>query len=186
MKLYEIPAEWERLLGLIEEGAGEVTPEIEAEAASLIDASKAKLEAAGLAMRNLDIHAASAAAQAKVFEEEAARCNAMAKAFEAASDRLSMLMAPALAITGKVKTAAGTLFTRTTTSWSFDLKPGAAFYELPSELWRQRDPELNKSVLKKLAEAGTLPEQVAAAKAETTKSYLKTPAAKTTETENAA
>ncbi|GEM_PF-6519363 len=143
-----------------------------------ITASKEKLEAAGLAKRNLEIHAATAAAQAKVFQEEAARCSAIAKSFENAAERLGDLMAEPLKITGKIKTVAGTLYTQTRSTWSFDLKPGTQFFELPDALWRQADPELNKTELKKLAEAGTLPEQILAAKADRTSVCLKTPTTK--------
>ncbi len=190
IKLYDIPIEWQKILTILEESCGELTPELEVEAQGLITASKEKLEAAGLAKRNLEIHASMATAQAKVFTDEAAKCTAIAKTFENAADRLGALMAPALQITGNIKTVAGTLYTRTNTTWSFDMKPGAQFFELPEPgelpealrgvgpLWRQKEPELNKTALKKLAEANALPEQILAAKAESTTVCLKAPSAK--------
>lgn len=190
IKLYDIPVEWQKILAILEESCGELTPELETAAQELISASKEKLEAAGLAKRNLELHAAMASAQAKVFMEEAAKCTAISKAFESSADRLGALMAPALQITGNVKTVAGTLYTRTNTTWSFEMKPGAQFYELPEPadlpealrsvgpLWRQKDPELNKTALKKLAEANALPVQILAAKAENTTVCLKAPSGK--------
>lgn len=178
VKLYEIPAAWMAILEALEEGMGELTPELEARAQELLGASKDKLEAAGLAMRNIELHAKQAEAQARVFADEAARCNAIAKQFEAAADRLGALMAPALEITGNVKTAAGTIYARKNTSWAFELKPGCQAFDLDVSLWRQKEPELNKMALRKLAEAGTLPEEVLAMKTESVSVCLKAPAAK--------
>jgi len=153
LKLYQIGPEWANILRVVEEGCGELTPEIEASMLALIETSKEKLEAATFAKRNLDMQADLARAQASVFAAEAARCRAIADAFEATSDRLGDLMAPALDITGSIQTIAGTAFSQQRRTWAFELKPGTPFAMLDETLWRQGEPELNKKPLAKLAEA---------------------------------
>lgn len=158
IKLYEILPAWQAILQTLEENGGELTPELEAEAAALIGDSKEKLEAAAMARRNLQLKGNLFRAHAKVFMDEAARCVAMAESIEANADRLGDLMAPALEVTGSIQTPAGTLFTQTRTTWAFELKPGVQHFELPVTLWRQPEPELNKRPLADLAESHPLPE----------------------------
>lgn len=153
IKLYQIAPEWANIMRALEDGYGELTPEIETSMQALVATSKEKLEQATFAMRNLDVQADMARAQAGVFADEAARCKGIADAFDAASVRLGELMAPALDIVGKVQTVAGTAYSQQKRTWAFELKPDTPFALLDETLWRQADPELNKKPLAKLAEA---------------------------------
>lgn len=173
MKLYDIPLEWAALLARIEEADGEVTAADATEMEALMGATVDKLTAAGMAKRNLELKAEMAMAQAKVLEAEASRIKGNAKGLESAADHIGQMMLPGLQITGKLKTPAGTYYVTTRNAWSFELKPGTEFWELDTSLWRQPAPELNKTPLKKLAEAGELPEGIAANKSETVSVCLK-------------
>jgi len=153
IKLYEIPLEMQSIYLELEENCGEMTPELEERMLALVSTSKDKLENCAYLMRNLELQAGLAKAQAGVFQAEAARCAAVSASFEAAADRLGELMAPALDVTGKIKTLAGTLYTQQRTTWAFELKAGTPFGMLDEKLWRQAEPELNKKPLAKLAES---------------------------------
>ena len=176
--LYSIPAEWMSILTRIEEGGGEITPEIEADAQALIDASKDKIEAAVLAKRNLEIRAKRALAQAAVIAEEAEVCKAQGEVWLRAAERIGMMMLPALQITGKVQTPAGTAYVRNNVRFDFQLKPGFNFFDLPQNLWRQREPEFEKTALNELAKKERLPEAILAVKHETASVCLKRPTSK--------
>jgi len=174
--LYSIPAEWGALLQKLEEGGGEFTSEIETEMAALISASKERVEAAALAKRNIELRAESAMAQAKVFQEEAEACKAVAASLQARADRIGAAMADALELTGKVQTPAGTVYLRKGAHWAFELAQGVEHYMLPAGLWRQREPELNRTALKELAEKDELPEGILSMRQETRAVCLKRPA----------
>jgi len=165
VKLYEIPGAhallWADIQKELEELLGEVTPEMEARMAALMGASKDKITAAGMVKRNLELHAAMASAQARVFQDEAARVGAMAKSFESAADRLGELMAPALKTVGSVKTVAGTLYAIRRVNYIVAAKPGFNIKTLPQTLWRQSDPELNKKPIQDLCKLHPItPEQL--------------------------
>jgi deferrochelatase/peroxidase EfeB len=178
IKLYQIAPEWENVMKVLEEGCGELTPEIEAAMNELMSTSKEKLESAAYALRNLKIHAELAKAQAGVFQEQMDACMAVSKSFAAAAERLGDMMAPALDVTGKIKTLAGTLYTQQRTTYAFELKPGVPFGMLDEKLWRQAAPELVKTELNKLATAGTLPDEILALATTKTTTVLKAPTAK--------
>jgi hypothetical protein len=178
LNLYSIPAEWQAILETLENDCGEITPETEARAQALIEASKDKIEAAALAKRNLELRAEQAQAQAKVFQAEAAQCSAQAEVWTNAAKRLGELILPALKITGNVQTPAGTIYPRTNTRYEFTLKAGFNFFDLPDCLYRQRDPELNLIELKTLAKNQTLPEAILATECSTTAVCFKRAVAK--------
>jgi hypothetical protein len=182
LNLYSIPTEWQILLDKIAEQDGEVSDDIIMEIYSLINHGRAKIEDAVLAKRNLEVLAEQAMAQARLFQKEYERCKAISDTWENAASKIGAAMVPVLKIVGKVQTVAGTAYLRKNESYSFALKEGAHFFELPENLWRQRDPELNKSVLRELAKADSLPEQIEASKTETISVCLKRPAARNTET----
>jgi hypothetical protein len=173
--IYTIPAEWGALLQEIDEAGGEFTPEIEEKVAKLVTASKESVSAAVLAKRSIELRAETALAQAEVFQREAETCKGMAAQFQAQADRIGAALAPVLEMTGKVQTPAGTAYVRKNAHWSFELANGAEFFMLPQELWRQRDPELNKTALKELAEKNELPKEILAMKSETITACLKKP-----------
>ena len=159
IKLYEITPAWEAIQNTLLESCGDLTPEIEAQMTALLGASKDKLEAAGYVKRNLEIHADLARAQAGVFQENAAACMGMVKTFEGAADRLGAMMAPALKVTGTIKTVAGTLYATRRVNYAITLKPGVDIKSLPREFWRQADPELNKKPLQDLAKLHPVTEE---------------------------
>jgi len=158
IKLYEILPAWQTILQTLEENGGELTPELEAEAAALIGNSKEKLEAAAMARRNLQLKANLWRSQGDVLISEGKTCHATADSVDANADRLGELMAPALEVTGSIQTAAGTLFTQNRTTWAFELKAGIEHWMLPMTFWRQPEPELNKRPLADLADSHPLPE----------------------------
>jgi hypothetical protein len=182
LNLYTIPGEWQILLDKIAEQDGEMTDDIIMEIYSLINHGKARIEDAVLAKRNLEFIAEQAMAQARVFQKEYERCKAISDTWENAASKIGTAMVPVLEITGKVQTQAGTAFIRRTPSYIFTLKAGAQFFDLPSDCWRQKEPELNKSVLRELAQTDRLPEQISVSKSETVSVCLKRPATKTIET----
>jgi len=176
--LYSIPNEWQIILDQLAELDGELTPEIEADMKVLIDQGRGKLEDAAYAKRNLELRAEQAQAQAKIFLEEAARCNAVAERWNISADRIGQAMIPALEIVGNVKTNAGTLYLQKRTHWTFDVKTGVEWHTINPELWRQRDPELNKTVLKDWAEKGKLPDSIIALPSETVSVCFRKPKTK--------
>ena len=173
--LYRTSTEWALLLNLIAENDGEVTDEIAAQMSGLINSGQSTIEDAILAKRNLELIAENAKAQARMFQLEYERCRAIADTWENAANKIGTAMIPVLEITGKIQTVAGTAFIRKTPNYSFTLKEGVQFFELPTDCWRQRDPELNKSVLRELAQADRLPEQVNMTKSETVSVCIKRP-----------
>jgi hypothetical protein len=183
INLYQIPADWQVILEKIVENDGEMTDDIVVQIYALINHGKSKIEDAVLAKRNLEFISEQAMAQARLFQKEYERCKAIAETWENAANKIGQAMIPVLEITGKVQTAAGTAFLRKTPSYTFALKEGAQFFDLPAEAWRQRDPELNRQVLREMAQANRLPEQIAVSKSETTSVCLKRPTpSKTAET----
>jgi len=179
--LYQLPNEWQLLLDKIAEQDGVVTDDLAMEVYGLVNHGRSKIENAILAKRNLELVAERAKAQARLFQAEYERCKAIADIWEAAAAKIGQAMIPVLEITGKVQTVAGTAFIRRTPTYTFALKAGAQFFDLPSDCWRQRDPELNKTVLRELAQTNSLPEQIAAVKSETVSVCIKRPGAKANE-----
>jgi hypothetical protein len=154
LKLYEISVEWQKLLSSLEESGGELTENLEAEAGALIEASEDKLKAVAFVLRNLQLEQESLEAQAKVFEAEADAIRLRAKTVERNVERLSALALPALEITGKVKSPAGTLYIHTSKNTLFAVDPSMCIAELPEKFVRYTEPELNKSALKTALKAG--------------------------------
>jgi hypothetical protein len=173
--LYEIPAILQSILDKIAEADGEVTPEVEQELDKLINTTEVKIADAALLRRNLELQAESALAQAKVFSDEAERCKAQAGVWEAAAEKLGLLLVPVLKLTGKVQTPAGTVYLQTRKNYAFELKPGVDFFQLDSEFWRTGKPELNKRALNEAAKEDRLPDEIMAMKTETTSVCLKKP-----------
>ena len=173
--LYKNSNEWQLLLNRIAEQDGEVTDDIAVEIYSLINSGQSTIKDAVLAKRNLEFIAEQAMAQAKLFQLEYERCRSISETWQNAASKIGAAMIPVLEIVGKVATEAGTAFIRKTPSYTFALKDGAQFFDLPENCWRQRDPELQKSVLRELAQADRLPEQIAVSKSETTSVCLKRP-----------
>ena len=180
--LYKNSNEWQLLLNRIAEQDGEVTDDIAVEIYSLINSGQSTIKDAVLAKRNLEFIAEQAMAQARLFQKEYERCRAIAETWGAAASKIGSAMVPVLEIVGKVVTEAGTAFIRKTPSYTFALKDGAQFFDLPADCWRQKDPELNKSVLRELAQSDRLPEQIAVSKTDTVSVCLKRPTTRNLET----
>ena len=178
LKLYQIPQEWAAVEDAIEAAGGEVTPEIEARMVALMGATKDKIIGAAVTMRNYRIAAELTRDMAQRMLAEAERVMASANKLDKVADRIGAAMLPAVEVTGKVQTPAGTVYKRVTPHYAFELKDGCNWYDLPSELWRQRDPELNKTELKKLAQLDKLPESILAYKDETVSVCLTSPRTK--------
>ena len=106
-----------------------------------------------MVVKNLEADAAAAQA-------ESDRLRARASSFENAAKRVRQMMQPALeALGGKVKNATFTIFTTTRENTAFALAPGHEAFELDARFFRVKEPELNKTELKKALEAGeALPE----------------------------
>ena len=179
--LYRTSNEWALLLNQIAEQDGEVTDSVAAQINYLVNSGKSSIEDAVLAKRNLEVLSEQAMAQARHFQKEYERCKAIADTWENAANKIGQAMIPVLKITGKVPTIAGTAFLRKTENFTFSLKDGYNWFDLPSDTWRQKEPELNKSVLRELAQADRLPEQIAVNKSETTSVCLKRPSIKIAE-----
>lgn len=155
MKLFDIPLEWEAIQEALEAGAGEMTPELEAQLAALLEAAPEKIDAAACVVKHLE-------AQADAAKAEAARMAERAGSFTNAADQLRARMLPAVQALGKVKTARFTIFTTTRTTYAVDVRPGVSIAELPDRFVRWRDPEINKSAVKDALKAGeVLPEEIA-------------------------
>jgi hypothetical protein len=168
MKLYEISIEWQKLLSSLEENGGELNEALETEAKALIEASEEKLKAVAFVLRNLQLEQEILEAQANVFAAEADAIRARAKSEARNEERLSALALPPLAITGKIKTPAGTLYVHTSKNTLFVVDPSVCIAELPEKFVRYTDPELNKSALKAAHKAGeALPKGVLMETAET-------------------
>ena len=179
--LYSVSNDWQILLDRIAEQDGELTDDIVVQIYSLINHGKSKIEDAVLAKRNLEFIAEQAMAQARLFQKEYERCRAIAEKWENAANKIGTAMVPVIEITGNVSTVAGTAFLRRTPSFTFKLKDGAEFFELPSDCWRQKEPELNKAVLRELAKHNMLPEQISVSTSETVSVCLKRPVTKATD-----
>jgi hypothetical protein len=156
IRLHEIPLEYAHFQDLLEESGGELTPELEARWATLTEQGPAKVEAAAFVLKNLK-------AGQEFLSQEEARLHARRKALEGAEDRLKSLLVPALeALGGKVKTDRMTVYVQRRKTAVFDLLPGRDVWELPDRFYRTRDPELNKTELKKAYDAGeALPDALA-------------------------
>jgi hypothetical protein len=178
--LYKTSTEWQVLLDKISEADGEITDEkIATEISGILSSGKSSTEDAILARQSLVLVADHALAQAKLFQNEFERCKAVAQKYQGTADRISQALIPVLELCGgRVSTICGTAFIRRTPSYTFSLKDGAQFFDLPENTWRQRDPELNKSVLRELAQNDRLPEQIAVSKSETVSVCLKRPVSK--------
>lgn len=162
MKLYEIPLEWAVIQDLLEAGAGEMTPELEAKLAELLTAAPEKIDAAACVVKHLE-------AQAEAAKAEAQRLSLRSSSFENAADQLRARMLPAVQTLGRVKTTRFTIFPITRTTQAFDVRPGVSIAELPDRFVRWRDPELNKSALKEAFKAGeALPEEIVVAEGSST------------------
>jgi len=154
MKLYEISIEWQKLLAMLEEIGGELTEELEVQAKGLIEATEEKLKAVAFVLRNLQLEQETLEAHAQVFEAESEAIRLRAKAVARNEERLSALVLPALKITGKIKSPAGTLYVHTSKNPVFAVDPSVCIAELPERFVRYTDPELNKSALKAAHKAG--------------------------------
>ncbi len=161
---------------LLEESAGEITPEIEAALALLIEESPAALESAGFYLLSLD-------RRIGVCKERRQALAAQIERTERVQERVKSAMAEVLKRTGKQKFPEFTLSTTTRQSVAFTLAPGVETFELDPRFIRVREPELNLVELKAAHKAGQLPEQVQATTSETTSTTLRRVGATT---ENAA
>lgn len=162
LKLFEIPLEFVALQEALEASFGELTPEIEARMAELVQAAPEKVEAAAAVVRHLE-------AQADACKTEVDRMALRQAAFTRAADALRERMTPAVEALGKVKTSRFTIFPTVRSSYTYTLAPDHELYELPARFWRQKDPELNKTELKKAVEAGeAMPEFLHVEKTTTT------------------
>lgn len=147
MNIFGLSPTFARIEEALVEGAGELTPELEALMAEAMTEAPAALEQAGflkLALRK----------RVEIAKERKASLDATIKAAENAEERVDACLEKILAITGKQKFPEFTLSTTTRESVAFALKPGAAVFEIPDTFVRFRDPELNLTALKDARKAG--------------------------------
>jgi hypothetical protein len=178
MNLYDLTENWQRLDAMLEESAGDLTPEAEEIMATLVTEAPDALERAGFFLKNsearVDVAKARRAALAATIEVE-----------EAKQERVRAAMALVLQRLGKpVKLPEFTLSTQTRTSYAFALAPDADPLEI-GDFLRYREPELDKKALTAAAKEGNVPAGILCQTSETTVLMLRTPAKKNT-TENAA
>jgi outer membrane protein assembly factor BamB len=156
MRLHEIPAAMAKLQEVLEESGGELTQETAALWDQVDLEGPAKVEAAASVIKAMDY-------EAQALATEIGRLDTRKTALENSQKRLRELMLPAVdALGGKVKGAKFTVYSQTRKSYAFELKPGREMWELDARWFRTRDPELNRSELKKAADAGeVLPDALA-------------------------
>lgn len=168
LNIFDLDANWLRLDNALEEAAGEITPEIEAVLNELINESKPALERAGFYLKALEN-------QVDICKERRAALASTIERTEAKAARVKAVLVNVLQRLGKAqKFPEFTLSTVTRESVAFALKPGAEYYELPADYFRQKY-ELNLAALKEARKEGTkLPEQITVAVSESTSVTLRT------------
>ncbi len=170
MHIYDLDTNWQRLDAVLEESAGELTPEVEEIMSTLITEAPEALERAGFFIKN---------SEARV--DAKARRTALAatiEAEEAKQDRIRAAMTTVLQRLGKpVKLPEFTLSTQTRTSYAFALAPDADPLEI-GDFLRYREPELDKKALTVAAKEGNLPAGILCQTSETTSLMLRTPTKK--------
>jgi hypothetical protein len=172
MHIYEIDSNWQRIEGLLEESCGELTPEIEEALGALITESPEALERAGHYVKALE-------AVQEVCKARRAALAATIERTEAKAEKVRAAMAAVLKRIGKpVKLPEFTLSTQTRTSYAFAVAPGVEVFELPTQFWKQPEPELVKSALNEAAKAGTLPESITCLESTNTSLMIRTPTKK--------
>lgn len=151
MNVFELSANWMRLDELLEESAGELTPEIEALQAELITESKDSLEQVG--QYRLWIQS-----QVQVCKDRRAALSATAERLEAKLDRVDTALVTVLKALGKPQRFPEfTLSTTTRENLAFAVAPDTCIADLPEQFVRFKDPELNLPALKEAAKEGKLP-----------------------------
>lgn len=153
---------------LLEESAGELTPEIEQGFETLITEGKDALESAGNYRRWLE-------AQVQVCKDRRAALAATIQLTETKLARLEGAMVTVLEKIGKpVKLPEFTLSTMTRNKWEFSAT--VPLFELPDDCLRYKEPELNKTYLNELKAAGqAIPDGLVAVQITTTSLTVRTP-----------
>jgi hypothetical protein len=160
MTLFDVGVEGSELEQLLEEAAGELTPELEARLDEFLCAGKDKINAALMVRRRMEY-------EARACREEAERLWARAKSIDGQREKLSgrILMAVDHGFQGKVKTAFFTAYGSNCGAHDeFYMAPDAdiaQFADTNPDLVRVTR-ELNKTALKDLVKSGgELPPEVA-------------------------
>ena len=168
MNIFDLNKNWQRLDEVLEDTAGEITPEIEGLLAELVNESKGSLEQAGFYRRSLEN-------QIAVCKERRAALAATVERCEAKMDRLNAALVPVLKNLGKAqKFPEFTMSTTTRESVAFALKPGVQIFELDESFFRVVEPTLNLPALKEARKAGFLPEQIDTVVTESTSVMMRT------------
>jgi hypothetical protein len=167
MNVFDLDQNWLRLDEALEDAGGELTSELEAILNELINESKPALERAGHYLKALENVTDVCKDRKKALDATIART-------EAKASRVKAVLVNVLQRLGKAqKFPEFTLSTVTRESVAFALKPGAEFYELPADFFRQKY-ELNLAALKDARKAGsTLPEQITVAVSQSTSVTLR-------------
>lgn len=168
MSVWEVSKNFLSLDALLEESAGELTPEIEENLATLVTEGKDALESAGNYRRWLE-------AQVQVCKDRRAALAATIQTTEAKLARLEEAMVTVLSAIGKpVKLPEFTLSTMTRNKWEFSAT--VPLFELPDDCLRYKEPELNKTYLNELKSAGqSIPAGLVAVQITTTSLTVRTP-----------
>lgn len=176
MSVWEVSENFLHLDALLEESAGELTPEIEENLATLVTEGKGALESAGNYRRWLE-------AQVQVCKDRRAALAATIQTTEAKLARLEGAMVTVLSAIGKpVKLPEFTLSTMTRSKWEFSAT--VPLFELPPDAIRYAEPTLNKTYLNELKAAGqAIPEGLIAVAITTTSLTVRTPKKKETSDE---
>lgn len=172
MNVWELDSNFKSLDSLLEESAGELTPEIEEALATLITESKGALEKAGFYRQYLE-------AQITHAKDRRATLAAGIEQTERKLDRLEAAMVTVLEKTGKQKFPEFTLSTTTRTSYAFELAPGTDIFDLPTNICRFTEPVLDKRACAEVHKAGHLPAGIAVAESTKTGLMLRKPTKKT-------
>ncbi len=161
LKLYEIAPLWQQIQDALVESGGELTPEVESLLARLEDEGAAKIDAAMCVDRHYK-------ASSEFLAGEISRLQARKAAVDGAQVGLRNYVLPAvIALGGKVKTPRFTVYTTKRRSFAIELAPGHDVWELDARFYRTREPELNKTEIKKAIEAGeAAPEALVIAESE--------------------
>lgn len=151
MNVFELSANWLRLDELLEESAGDLTPEIEALQAELITEAKGSLEQVGQYRNWIQ-------SQVQVCKDRRAALSATAERLEAKLDRVDAALVNVLKALGKPQRFPEfTLSTTTRENLAFAVLPDTCIADLPERFVRFKDPELNLPALKEAAKEGHLP-----------------------------
>jgi superfamily I DNA and/or RNA helicase len=158
MKLYDIPAQIDDFERLLEDGGGELTPELEQRWTDFIKGSREKIEAGAMVVKNLE-------AQEKACAEEAKRLYAKQKQHERNTQRLKDLMVYAVdALGGKVKTPLFSIWCQNSAPQiKVELKEGSDLVEIgkthPELVRVKREPNLENIKLLAATDPKAVPEQ---------------------------